>query len=142
MARVMVVMDGQTVDYSLIVNLLKSGFDVSWAFNPAMAGLLAQASPPDAYVLDVRSGPRPVDQVCGELREELGVAELPTIALTCAQGGAGLEVKFDMRQGGGDGDRLTTRQLADVARACAAAVVGVFVTSLGRGLAAQSAAPA
>ena len=33
MAKVMVVMDGQTVDYSLIVNLLKSGFDVSWAFN-------------------------------------------------------------------------------------------------------------
>src|SRR5438034_10272476 len=60
MAKVMVVMDGRTVDYSLMVNLLRSGFDVAWASDPEMASLMARVSPPDAFVVDGRSSDRPV----------------------------------------------------------------------------------
>jgi hypothetical protein len=133
MAKVMVVMDGQTVDYSLIVNLLRTGCDVSWASDPAMAGLMARVSPPDAFVVDGRTSARPVERIKADLRAECDSRELPTIPLVRDEGESALEVKFDMRQG--DRDRMSSRQLADVARACAAALVGVFVTSLGRGLA-------
>ena len=99
MAKVMVVMDGRTVDYSLMVNLLRSGFDVSWASDPEMASLMARASPPDAFVVDGRSSDRPVSDIRAELGALLGGAELPTIALVCEPGGCGLDVRFDMRQG-------------------------------------------
>src|SRR5207247_5407093 len=115
---------------SLLVSLLRSGFDVAWAADPEMASLVARVSPPGAFVVDGRSSDRPVSDIRAERGALLGGAEPPTIALVCEPGGCGLDVRFDMRQG--ERGRLSAGQLADVARACAAAGVGVFVSGLGR----------
>ena len=85
MSRIMIVEDDKRIVKSLTIRLKAAGFDVSVAFDAAMAMTVAVNDKPDLAILDISMPAGNGFQVADRLQSNVNTAGIPMIFMTASK---------------------------------------------------------